>query len=909
MRPFVHIVVWMLALCTLQTARSAMASDLRPELAATLEALSVRDRELLATAAHMTAATCQPRACPELEALDSKWNESLGRIISRLAAIGGLDAAALAHLLDPTVFRPSDLRRELNGYGEDIAKKLLEAKPPTDCQMAAEQLKAYATDNSSKADLFQLSLDLPTSRHDAPHCLEHVFTDAAKLKATRNALDGHVLMAIAAKTNRGATSKATLHVVSLETDASSSRFGSEYFTAEGSPTSGGYTVFLVPLRVGSRVTTRLWTPGQMLPEVRTFNVDSFKPYELRPPTVRCLEWSDGDQRDDSVEIFVDDERVREPMVLLPKFTGNEDELQAHELRVVRRGTPAQVLFRLSIPAKDLPSPGCYQARVDLRPLEELRDIAVVQATADPNCLRAGVDSQRVRERVERFFHNANRRTRDTQAWAETITGYNDLINQLKTLGEPAMGAPRGALDTHTLLGTGAAELARQGFGSLVFVTLTCTQGERAWDFALRARVANIASLVQVRDQIKGLDLEDVTRSELEVVTGVNSLDGAFIAALSRAFSSTYLRFEPTRERPSYHSRVAERFRVYLPSRGPRGRPADDANDAEDYIIELGARRFRDEEDAFNVCSAVETSQRLRASQRADDWWRQHERDNTERASTPIHARPGIDASYELAWNPRVPGRYLARGRLAAEDGSPVNGETVTYHCVDVSGGHTRLALDASYAVDTPFTGAHDARAGQLQYVQFMLSLSRATSENGNFFLGVALGYADAIHSLATPPSWDLPAAGSTGPTYGTDGALPLTWTRQSLQIGPTLSYEVPAALCAFHAIACTRAARVFGLVGRVIPVADIGSIDASAIPNSLSRFSDGARGLDLTISTFVQAGVTGQIDELKGLYLLGNLGLIGWTDYLMRDQQNARSKISYGANITLGLVVGAAYSL
>jgi hypothetical protein len=902
-----HAFACWLAFAIWLIAPDAHARPREQKAVALFEDLTPAQRALLAAAAALPdPAACARGPCSQLDALDPKWRDSLRRIVGRLAGFGSWKAAALANVLPSEIGSFNEARPRLTRYATDLGKFLRKQPLAKECEEASRQLADVAAKRKSEHTLFEASLGKPYG--GTAQCFEaSLKSQGLPLKLAFEDMRDQHMVALTLVDDP----KTTVHVALLSSDP-------EFFEVTDFVPIDGMRVYLVPIRHQARATFRIETPNAVVPDIRTLSIDDTTPVIARIRDTRCVEWDISPEaeptRDPTRTVYFDGVPITDRTVAVRESIGPE-EIQTHDLFVVETSAtgPPVILDSLSIPAKQLPLTGCFRARFDLRSNDDGRDVAILNATAEPSCMAAGIDSQRVRGRVERFLVGTKRRAQDTKNWADTATSFAELAAQLRTLGEPAVGASRGRLATRSLLGSGAAELERQGFSSLVSVNLTCTLVEKAWDFAIRATVIKVKDLLQPRDDVNGLDLNGVARSELEVSTGLRSLDAAMVGALSRVLGEPYLRFDGIAERRSFQSRVSEQFRVFIPEK-PTKRGAARDDDVDDYVVELEAHRFREEQDAFHVCSTVESAQSLRSAQRASDWWKTQTANTADGANIVVTPRANEEGAYEIVWAPRDPGRYLVRAQLLRHHDDPLAGETIAYRCVEIDNTPTRLSFDASYGVNTPLTIGHEGLAGTLHYVQFMLGLSRATSTYSNLDVGIALGYADAIHSREAPPSWELAGAAASnvaGPRFERDGRLPLTWTRQSVQLGPMLTYHVPAPLCAIKSLPCSRALRAFSILGRLTPVFDIGKIDASSIPSELRKFTQNADGLNVTVSTFLQAGLHGQIGPEKSLYVLGNLGLIGWSDYVLggRNQDIAQSRITYEANMTFGVTVGAEYDL
>lgn len=911
--------------CMLLLPSRAFAMNLHPEVAASLEDLTVQDRRLLDATARLTdVAECVRGTCPPLAAVDPNWKVSLARIAAHLAGIGGWQAAALAQLV------PSELlaavaknarRPNLLLHAARIVRAVAAAGKNSECHTIHDNLVAYAAAKRSSVELFPAPGGSNFVGADRK-CLAEIFPSPLfDVNTVATELDGYRLFAVAVPT---ATAD-TLYITLLGEVP-------ELIHVEAHADIGDSRVYLVAIPENARVTTRVsfLTHNQMpptgdtgahppLPEVRTRSVSTSEGYAGYERPSSCIDWTIAGANNSTYVVLYDGNVLAEgasvrgphPMAgtSLVRRTYELEEVREHLLAVVDTATPAKVVASRRITADSLPATGCYEAKFDLR---AAKDVALVDIVADQSCIASGVDTQRVRGRVERFLRDSKRSLGDAKGWAETTSSFAALSAQLDSFHEAEVGASRGRLSTRALVGGGATELARQGFKEALWVHVTCAQSEQRWELAIRVTLLDVARLVQPRDEVGGLDVHDVLRSQLEIASAATALDDAFVAALSRVFRERYVHFQAATSKVSFHSRISERIRVYVPpdTEAVEETPHDDT--VEDYILEVDARRFSDEEEAFHICSTLESRQRLRSAERVDAWWKSKQRGEADYASTVVRPRAGEEAAYELVWAPRAPGFYLVRGQLTRERDDALDGEAATYHCVEVNDSRVRFTFDASYAVKTPVTIGASSLAGDVRYVQFMATFLRALNTSGGGpYVGIALGYADAIHTRLRPPSWDLVGKnGQNSASYDANGFLTLSWTRQSAQIGPAIAYYVTAPICAIQRVPCGRAARALNLLARFVPVVDIGAVDDSSIP-SLPAFTKDARGLNLKISTFLQGGAHAQIDPEKSVYVLANIGLLSWSDYLLggRDQRAAQSTITYDANITFGITVGAEYDL
>jgi hypothetical protein len=940
-----------------------------PHLVWALEDLSFEHRCLLARASALSpdeVLQCRydPESCrlarrePCLQTNDKSerrvdWHRELGTIVARLAGLGGWKAAVPPRVLAQGLVLSSDQGSLLELAGRfalflgGVQDKTTLAnykdgdKIRAVCAGTYKEVLRYAQppgrfdplfgDSSSCLNLVVDSYgdDLKRALKDRypPYALK-IKVDAI-LSEMRRLLGQTDFLAVRAKDND------SLQVVALAPGGEAEFFQAAAFVKirEKSDLVASQ-VFIVPVPHRSLVTTRLYeeaapsdtappvatAPAVPLPEVRTYSIDSLhggtEPYSWYRGNTRCVGWDVRlPDEDKSVVVFFDGEPVAPVTtrsVALSEMIGDPP---THQLVVVRKSTTsndAVVLADVQISSVELDQSGCKILPLDLRN-DVTRDtkVGLLSATADPSCISAGIDSDMLRHRVQRFLRDGGMDAPDTKGLAEAVTGYAELAASLSRLGGDSAGASQGRLSTRAELGFGVAQALRNRFRWLLSLAVTCAPSGPTFSFAVRSTVVDLKDFLRPGDNVTGRDIEEFARTQVEVFAGPGGLQAAAVAVLARSLGQPYVRTQQGFNHEALYARAHESVRVFLPKReeAPAGGATSSAGD--DYALRLEVRRFVEDEESFHVCSVIDGASMLRDDTPLGDLWDQLQEKRIDHVVRSIHPDLGAEAAYDIDWEPYTAGNYLVRVRLERR-GEPLLGASTTgYRCVEAFDSTVRLEGTASYSINVG-PGIHsDARAEQFGYTRVMASVSHATSAYSHVLIGVAVGYADAIHTRGAPPAWQLVGtSGGTGPTYDASGGLTLTWTRQSFLIGPQITYYAPALLCAIKSLPCQSLQRNFGLIARVIPALDVGVIDASSIPSQLPDFASSARGANFELSAFVQGGISARLEQQKEIHLMLDAGFLGISDLFRGpDQRSSLETISYDANFVLGVAVGGELGL
>jgi hypothetical protein len=882
-------------------------------LAWTLEDLRPEDRKLLAGIGNVTAGEWRACRSDYRRCLNEPdWPDRLEKVGVHLAGLGGWKAAALAHLAHemPEDWVTSPDRRQLTRFAYELVEMLdpKNKKAPADCGRLYTSVREYASTGHGSALFPAGNKCLKAAQDSLPYVpVSGYFLDSRRLPHRSSDWDWNRYDLLAVRADvRDKLEIVTLNEDSTEAEYIQARVSLTIQTEDSPSVHARQTkVFLVPIAHLSRVTTRLVHPNGALPEVRTLPVGDSTPYETGPRQQECVNWdvrlpSGPADPDVHYDILFDGELMTKDTVTVaaPMKPGD---LTQHNLAVVRRSASAvQFLADVPIDSGTLSPTGCFPIRLDLTKSDPSKgDVAVLGPTVDASCLQSGVDAQTVRRHMGQLLGEFGLTTRDPRAMADAVTQYADLVTSLSTLGAAPVGASPGRRDTTRQLGDGAAETLRQGFTAILSVGLTCN-AQRSTAFALRTTLVDLAEFGNTRDLTTGIDISKDVRTDVQVFDGVADLENAIRASLSKVYLRPYVLLDAAPSAHGFFTQNHESVRVFVPGRGVAN--AEDTA-GEGYVVRVEARRFEREEDAFHVCGVLAAASRLHGEGPGREIWDQLPHARSIAVRRGVAPKEGTESAYDIAWEPYLPGRYLLRATLERE-GVP---EAVpAFRCTDSADGPLKVELAAGYSLNIAPPMNSAARSESLAYSHFMISVSAPTAPHSPFLLGVAFGFANALHTQSAPPSWQLSTSAPTpAPTFDSSGGLPLSWTRRSVQVGPQFGYFAAAPFCVVPDVTCSRPQRSIGLLGRVIPVLDVGGFDTSGIPAGLQPLAATGRGVSFEISTFLQAGITGRLDQQKEVHLLVNLGLLSWPDYFRSgDRSSSLRTLSYEPNVTLGLLLG-----
>jgi hypothetical protein len=121
-----------------------------------------------------------------------------------------------------------------------------------------------------------------------------------------------------------------------------------------------------------------------------------------------------------------------------------------------------------------------------------------------------------------------------------------------------------------------------------------------------------------------------------------------------------------------------------------------------------------------------------------------------------------------------------------------------------------------------------------------------------------------------------------------------------------LAFRIRAVPCRIANIICGGLAKRFGLFFRLAPFLDIGKISAESVASGLQHFTQRSGGLDLDLSTLLEAGLEIDLTATTSLYGLFGMSFVGWDDLALggRDQRLARGQVTYDAQTVVGFSLG-----
>jgi hypothetical protein len=136
--------------------------------------------------------------------------------------------------------------------------------------------------------------------------------------------------------------------------------------------------------------------------------------------------------------------------------------------------------------------------------------------------------------------------------------------------------------------------------------------------------------------------------------------------------------------------------------------------------------------------------------------------------------------------------------------------------------------------------------------------------------GLLAGYSAHYRAVRSPPSWGDVATGRVG----TSGETDLNWMRRALLLGTFLDFDLP--------LGGGPVSRRWGLLSRIYLNLDIGWIDPSDIPSSMTTYLSGRTSegsiFDVDISGGLALGARHHFSSRWELSLLGQIAWLGADD-------------------------------
>ncbi|HVU04312.1 MAG TPA: hypothetical protein VHE30_21285 [Polyangiaceae bacterium] len=482
---------------------------------------------------------------------------------------------------------------------------------------------------------------------------------------------------------------------------------------------------------------------------------------------------------------------------------------------------------------------CQNVRFDLRHRKQADSIGLL-AVDTSTCLEAGIDSAKLRAFVVSDLERRGQKPRDLESFGAALEDVTRFRQSLDALRAKPSGADRGAFDTERNLQDAAGELWRQGFGKLLSVQLICSRAGAAggWDYSIAASAIRLDVLQQRRpDPIRGLDIEGVVRSEIELVGVREQLAQAIDLSFSRLFDLPFIGVEEVPRTLVFHSSLAVTAEARAPETGHR------------YAAVLQVRAL-DPFDSRDVCERVEDVGELRAPLRSLDelqsleGWAEGEITPLELGST---SRRTVLEAY-----PRSAAPYLLRTRLLEERGEgtyvPV---AERYQCTDFS----RASVDLELDVGTWVTGPRSTAALDEDYGAFFAFATVGWKQAfwRNFRFGPVAGYSHVKRRGSSPPNWDDLTELSTTPNR--QGKTPYSITEDAAYFG--IGAEARWSICELSfGTACARGWRRTELTLRGSALFGVHVIDKSSVPADLLHYRGDSSSVIPDVALLASPGVS-----------------------------------------------------
>jgi hypothetical protein len=509
-----------------------------------------------------------------------------------------------------------------------------------------------------------------------------------------------------------------------------------------------------------------------------------------------------------------EEDLSDPNAPVHRFRAQLSPDGRHELSVIgsrdETGPRDVVLARTTFSLATDPVGECRPMRFDLRQRGFKDAVALLGVEAGATCLAAGVDRARVRQAMGDELTRLGRQVKDIETWTETAEGLNALKNAMRAIGGEAIGGDRGRLDALKAVGDGAAELQRQGFGSVLSASLECSRRDDRdrWEYSLVARRLNLDNLVTAaRDTVTGIDLDDVVNSQLELATERGRLRVTLNKVLADLFGASWLHFDDLAHRTSFLNAVVIPVEAGLAMNEP----------PPTAVI---STRPMTEAEASRLCRRIELHGELgRADLRdlaKDGWYSRYE------AKAPM-----ASGQWSLATSISAvkPGTHLVHAALLAPDQRVLAED---YACVESLYRPPAVWLDLGFAL--PFDRVDEVGA-ELSGFNALASAGPADSS-----FEAWLGYMRTRRSASAPPSWDDV---NFGIRYDARGRLPYSVASDWILLGGAWRGDLP--FCNdFVRFTCVAVARRFGLVARAGVYGSVRFVDFSDLPSGLRN----GRGAD-----------------------------------------------------------------
>lgn len=793
--------------------------------------------------------------------LGSFWRTDLKRVLGKLTVSRGWQLAAIAQLVPPEVFEPSERRRTITDVLVELGRGLSDGR----CPAIAGALSAFIDGGlNAPMPLTREALKQARQGKGKKRCLEPM------PDGEPDPLEGHVLLAVSAR-----SSSDVIAVVSgLGTrEPEYFRIGSETSYAPGKPTDESPRVFFTAVPADLPVTLRVVDERFELPVLVDDTPDSDRPFVIKPPRAACLRL-DIKRRAGDV-ILLDGWPMEPGLVSVPA--------EAHDVVVLHRNVSNdsyRVVAAQRVEEKQLIESRCFRVSLDLSPPAGGRgahQVSIVSAQADAGCAAAGLDSAAVKLYAEEALSRPDVELKPFAEFKSTIDRVTSIKDALSSLPGRALGAPRGA-GTMAALGVAAAELLRQDFGTPISVEVSCRgRGAGPQEITITSSLIELDRILNTaeHDPLAGVRLDDARRRERDTVYDATDARGAIGATLARLLGYSFVRFVDVRRSKPFELPITLAAEIY----SGRKAPEHGAGAGRKLSTRLSFQHLTDD--------------RCRRSHKECAW------DHDAWMEVDAARGDGTRETFEVPFDPPSPGLY--RVMLTLGDGAEELSSS--RRLVNVDEPRFRVGFDVGYDAGV-WRPAQDARLEQLSYIRAMATADWQSSEGSPVWVGISAGYARAGRERAAPASWQDQLQASAAAPYDDAGQLVHTWVRHAFLLGPVIGARV-------HPLGWTGlpALRRLELVARLMPfTTDLGIIDASGVPEALADARADAKGLDPDLSLFLEAGPSISLGPRVNLRWLFHIGLLAYDDLIFNtNEQELREttrRITNDADLIVGLTIG-----
>jgi hypothetical protein len=472
---------------------------------------------------------------------------------------------------------------------------------------------------------------------------------------------------------------------------------------------------------------------------------------------------------------------------------------------------------------------CQELSFDLTTSVQDDTVGLLDVDAEA-CIEAGIDTPRLLSYVKSYMEVAGRRVKDLRSWSVAAQYLADLRKTLRELGGNAVGADRGRLDSMRSLGTGAEELLRQGFSSLLLTDLRCSRRSlEGWDYSFMARHIDLKKLrEQSRDPISGIDMDDIEQTSIELVNDRAELGPRIDGVLGKLLRVPTLVVAPLPSSQPYVERIRAVAEVYLPEQATK--------QGEEYVVSLAARRLSSEE-AQDVCPRIADMHRLRVRRDFSNLdrgtWRQGPKQSFE-----VHDRV---AHVALEMEPDSSSTVLVRTSLGDAAGGK-RAVASSYTCVDLSRDGAELWSEIGGWF--PLGSTTPARTEESRAFNAAIGVDWQ-QPSGWLSIGSGIGFSYTTRSGSAPSSW----AGLGQAKFDADGTLPYTIRENAVYI--LLHAQARGSICqAWWPEICSSATRRTMLTARLMALPGIHIVSLEDVDQALTEFTQGA-----TVNTVVDLGL------------------------------------------------------